>query len=584
MPDTPVQRTPRDFARLAFRCRNLFFFTAALFAMVVLIGAHFVPVIYTGTCLLERQVVEALGEEGQTGLKGTDAFESGKVTLQYELASEKAVQQAAAAYDLLGNHTPIYNACEFARLSLLAVGMQSGDLEGSYYGQKRFQEMVAALRSGLTIDWEAQGPKNDIVFVRFTHRDPNVARDFPNLLVSGYITLAKAQLKDKLLTQKSFLQDQFVKADSNLRDLTAWKIKLETDNIGLLAIGSQDDINRRMQETKADRDAVRRLRDIAQTKYDRLLALREQQAPTSRPSQVIKGPNPELERLGAELREYKVELDLAMTLRHMTEDHPAVKTLQNRIAIMERRIRETPAEITLETVYGEGSGGEQFSAQVAAAESELEILKMEFDRVDAQILGYEKLMANYAPVREVYTGVMNMISDATLKTQNWQKRLADVGMAIAAQDKDLRLALNEIERAKRAPAPTFPQLYYVLGVAFGGGIGLGLLVVFVFSLLDRTISTAEDAVLAFDLPVRGMIGEILTYRGRRRHSLAVAFTVMLYILIPLGLAAGSYHFAHRLEPDRFKWPTRQLQAQLGMTSPSPQEIRPAVALAPVGEP
>lgn len=518
---TTQRRTPRDLLRLFFRRRNLFLLSASLFAIAVLIGAHWVRVQYTSTIKFERRI-------DPTVAKGDESFRATKETLVYELTGLDAVER-------LGDDEAMAKLLGLDRLDK----NENGELTRA--GRMAQRQIFHQLRQNLSVRWDVRAKDVDLVSLSFTSADPEAAREVPTKLVANYIRSVSDRVTANLTAGSEFLAKQVDKAKKRDQAFRDEKIEMESENVGLLS-GTNDDIDRRIQQTKADQDAVRRLLQIAKNKYARLLALkRQRQTKSPEPVQVIKGPNPELARLGKELREYKIELDLAKTLRHMTDSHPAIRTLQARIDLMEKRIREMPTEIVLQVVYGEGEGADTFAGQVAAAQSEKEILAMEYDRVSSQVLGYEKMMEKFGPVRKRYTRITSSLAEAEAETEGWKKQYRNAAMLLAAEKAQRLTQLATVQQAREHFRPAFPKLGHVLAIAFLGGLVFATVIVFLANLLDRTVASAEDAGTYFGVRIHGVVSEILTRRQRairawRRRFLAPVVTVIFVLVLAVSTA------------------------------------------------
>ncbi len=540
MAERKKKSTTRDLATMVFRRQAMFIVCAGGFALLALVGVHYLPVEYSTVAKFERRVDDAMASEGMLrGVGGRDALENIQMTLIEELGSSEAIEDVAR------------------KLGLVEKQPTTAAASSAGADQPKMQRgIVSQIRKGLDIRWDVQSHTVDMVSVNFTFGDRELAYLIPNALIDRYVQNASSKNRRRLEASRDFLREQVRNHDQEYQKIYAQRVELETQYVGLLE-GVQPDIIRRQQQSKADLDAVRRLRDIARTKYASLLAIRKQQTePTTQPVQVIKGPNPELERLGNELRQYKVELDLAMTLQHMTTEHPAIQTLLSRIRIMEERIRNTPTEIVLQRIYGSGSGADNYAAQVAAAQSEAEILSGEYDRIESQIVGYEKMMTTYEPARRTYTMIMGKLQDAQTTTENWRARLRDVEMALNAEMANRRTSVSSVEPAKRPESPSFPRFPQVLALALVGGLLFGGTIVFAVHSNDRSVLTVEDATDHFQVPVHGVIGEVLTEPVRVANAFKRRFVlpaVGLLLLVAVGVGVISINLRLN-DPDRFeKW-------------------------------
>lgn len=518
MPDHDRKATPRDLLRMVFRRRRLFILGASIFAIAALVGAQYWPLKYTGTTIFERRTDPASLEAARDR---TESFESIKLTLQHELVGRTAVERAV---EELG----------------LTKGVPRGrDGELTLQGKMAKQELVKRLMENVQVRWDVRSQDVDLVSVSFTHDDPNLAQEMANTLVRNYITQVSEQIVERLKASRDFLLKQVNECDGRLDEATKQRIEFETKYGGMLP-ESPGALLDSLREVAADMDTVRRQHLVSTQKFERLKALAEK-TPTSseEPVQVVRGPNPELERLKEELRKYQDQLDSAVNLRHMTDNHPTVKTLHKKIEELTEQVAQTPEETVLQKVFGSDASDEGLSMALAGSESEVEIASSELERLQARLTAVQNLVANYAPIREQYLKLLKKVTELETEKANWQGRLTGVDMALSSEVAKRRTHLNAVQLAEKQFRPSSPKLLYVLGLALAGGLAFGGGLVFLGNTLDRSIATTEDAAQHFDLPVFGVVGEIVTARERvwrTTRRLIVEPTVALLLLGVIGLA------------------------------------------------
>ena len=390
-----------------------------------------------------------------------------------------------------------------------------------------------------------------MVSVNFADPSNDLVYQLPNRLVDDYTQEVYERNRSMLESSHNFLFDKNKAFQDELNAQEKKRIDLETLHPGVTSEQHQQ-IVWVEQRIAADEEAVRRLLAIAEA---HVLAIQKTkditaETPLSQPVEIEKGPNPEKERLGAERQKYKEELDLALTLRCMTRDHPAVKTLQERINIMEQRIRETPDEIELRKVYSMGGGGEIYTARLAAAQAEVEILKAEYDRVQTQVAGYAKMQQDLDIARKEYVGCLERMDAIKVEAKSWQDRLRQVEMALAAEDNKLRMKTETIQKAQKPILPSSPRLAIVLGVSLGGAVLLGALMVFGFHRKDRSIASGQVAESFLGLPVYGVISEATpAWRRAGRSVLKLAMAVVL--LAAVGASAWMLYLRVQ-QPDQWR--------------------------------
>ena len=516
MAETKRKPTPRDILRMVFRRRRMFVLGAAAFALTALIGAEYMPLKYTGTTIFERRMDTASLEITRSR---TETFESIKLTLQHELVGRTAMERAVTELDL-------------------TRGMHRGpDGELTLKGQMDKQELVKALMDKTQMQFNVRSPEVDLISVSFTDEDPDLAQKMPNTLVRNYITRISEEIVSRLTKSRDFLQTQVGNADGRLQEATRARIDFEAQHGGMLP-DSPGALQERMQQMSTDMDTIRRQQAVAKQKLQRLKALAEKAAAApGEPIQVVKGPNPELDRLKQDLRTFRDDLANAMILRHMTEKHPTVQTLHKKIEEIEKEIEETPEETVIQKIYGSEGPGDDLAMALAAAQSEVEMADKELERLQGRLNAVQLLVANYAPVRQQYLELSTKVGEFEAEKQSWQNRLTGVQMALEAEVAKRRTHLNAVQLAEKQFRPSSPKLLYVLGFALAGGLAFGGAVVFLSNTLDRSISATQDAAKHFNLPVCGVIDEIATPGERLWRNVRRGVVEPTIALILVGIIA-----------------------------------------------
>jgi len=520
-PENQKKHTPRDVLRVVFRHRVLFALGTSLFAIAALATIPHVPYFekkYTGTAKFERRADAAAAEQRRGE---AESFEAIKLTLEHELKGRTAVERAVE------------------ELGLTKGLPRSSDGQLTPKGIQARQKLVKRLGEAVKVDWEVRSEQVDLVSVRFTHEDPALAQQLPNTLVRNYINRVSENIVERLRASHDFLQKQVADIEQRLAAATKRRIDFEAEHGGMLP-DSPGALQEKMREVSADIDTVRRQQTTARQKLQRLEALAKKvQENPDEPVQVVKGPNPELERLREKLREYKEQLQDARTLSHMTEKHPTVITLKEKIAEIETQIEDTPEETVLEKVYGEGADTESLSMALAAARSEAEMTAGELERLQRRLDSLQDLMGNYSPVRQQYLDILGKVRDLEAEKKGWQDRLSGVEMALSAEVAKRRTHLNAVQLAEKQFQPSSPSLMKVLGFALAGGLAFGGGLVFLASRVDRSVWTPRDAEQAFGVPVCGVIGEIVPpttrlWRSVRRFAVEPAIVLLLLAAIGIG--------------------------------------------------
>ena len=520
------KKNMRDFLRIVFRNRLRFLLGSALVAIVVLQVAHYNwPLKYTGLTKFQRRT-DVAGQGGKGGT--TESFENIKLTLEHDLMGRNAVALVAE------------------ELKLFEGLPRDADGELTRVGVMAKQEIVAKLRRDIQITWEVKTRDVDLVAVRVRHADRRLARDIPDLLVTNYINKISQQIVARLTASRDFLLKRVNDCNLRLMELNKQRLDFET----LHADAMPDDpgaLQERIRKIEANIETLRISEDTARSKLQRLLGLLN--APTSRPSgrvttqpvmMTVKRPNPEWQRLDGKVRELRESL--AAQRIGKTAKHPTIIALQDQIKLLEKRIstveKEVDVEVPVPTVAPRDIPRNTIAlqAQIAAAKSELEIATQEKTRLEKDLKPLLKLSKNFAPIRQEYTAIIDKIKKEEQELNTWRSRYTGVQMDLAAEVAKRRTPLSAVQAAEEQDKPSSPSLALVLGLAVVGGLGVGAGLVFLASVLNRTVNTVEDAVQRFQVPVHGVISEIvsrrrqLTRRLRRWLLMPTVATVTLIVL------------------------------------------------------
>lgn len=509
------KKTPRDWLRLLCRRLRLLLLGASLFAVVTLLCAQYVPVKYTAEAKLERR--NKMATEGLAKNKN-DSFEATKLTLQLDLAGRDAVK--GAVEDL---H--------------LTKGLPHGsDGRLTDDGLRQEQEIVQKLMTNLKVSWDARSDMLDVISVSFTSENPELAHSLPNCLISRYIEKAETSMLDRLKDTNEFLKGKVQDCTGTLQTLNKKKIAFETRYAGMFP-DSPGALEKEIQVLTADMDTLRRQQTLAKEKLSRLkVIVQAATGPASQPTQVVKGPNPELKRLQDQLRESQQELETALTVRGMKEKHETVVGLRKKIAQLEQRISETPEEAVLQTVYS-GTMTSDEAMQIAATTSELDVAERELDRLATRLKDAQTLMSNFGVVRQDYLSIVKELQDKQSEATVWQQRLADAQITLAAETAKKGTLLLSIQASQPPIRPSFPTLWMILGFAFGGGLAFGAALVFLANAMDHSIATMDDAARHFDVPIHGAVGEIVSpslLLRRRLSRWVLTPAISLIVLTAIG--------------------------------------------------
>jgi len=527
--------TTRSLIKQYFVRWRLLLLAAALFAVAVLLGAHRIPLQYTGTAKFTR--IKGPVTTGASS-QGSESFESRKESLQYDLASREAVEEAIEQLGLTKN-----------------MDREKGVLTTK--GKSAKQQLVREFSKKIKINWEVSSSQIDLISVSFTHSNPELARDIPNELVRNYFNRVSMQARENLTKRKEFLERSVENCEDEYITLVKLRIEDEEKNKGAIPESSSV-LYERIFQINSDLDTRRLQFQVAQQELASLQGLEQSMIGSANdpnePHEIHMIPNPLLAQRQAELQQAEDQLYELITVNTMKETHPTVQMLQRKIASLKERIKETESMVESEYVYGKSADNPAFLMQMLRTKAMVEGTKNEMERLEGQKKRYEDILGNFGAIRQKYLEATKNIENKQAELTRWQEKLQSVQMALAAEMADHGTRLEAVQAALEQYRPSKPNLWKVLGIAVFGGLAFGGVLVFLAIRIDQSVITPEQAAKGFGIPVYGFVSVIMTPRKlffRFLKRWVVLPIVSLIFTVALGLLAFSLTL--RLHhPDEYK--------------------------------
>jgi uncharacterized protein involved in exopolysaccharide biosynthesis len=520
MADRPKEKTIGDILQVVFSHYKLFLAGFAMFIIGTMVVSLHVPVKYTATALFERRSDSATERLNNNP---NESFSAMKLTLEQELCSPEAVEAVIGDLGMLRD------------LPRDAEGRLTSD------GELEKRGLIHDIRSQLLVEWKVQSRAMDQIALQCTYTDSKLAAEIPNRLVTRYLEGVSSQIITRLRESRDFLREQVTQGEARVEVLNQKKIEFESTYNEVLfdnTSGLQD----RIQATQSEIENLYRQLLVSKQKVEQYKGLLKTCHDSS---------------LKEELETLRKQIDENLTLRQMTDEHPDVLKLKARIAQLEQQIQSNEIDRSSTgkremTAYESG-----LVLELMGAEGQVEALNNESDRLQRRLTEYQTGIAKSVPVREEYLKLTKPITEQQAEVDRWQKLLSEVDMTLTSEEGNRRTQLKTIALAKPPYNPKFPPFWTIVGIALGGGLAFAYGLVFMASTLDHSIRTPEDAAegfVDFDVPVVGVISEIMMPRERAiREMKRGALTLVLMLVLVCTLCFSTYCVLLRLEsPDNYK--------------------------------
>lgn len=410
-------------------------------------------------------------------------------------------------------------------------------------------------------------PALDTIQLTCTANDPQVAADFVIALRDSYVAQTRTRIRDILTGTRSFFQ-------SEVERLEAERIAVEDslrgefgdvpglDPTDSTAVGARLEALRTQQAALYQRHAELQAEIAAREQF-----LQKVPGFINPPANAADLPTPpaalapgqvELDpALEAAIRETRQELLEARTTLEMTDEHPEVVRLTQKLeALTELRTQliaraaEQPLPIAAAPAVASHSVDplyRDWQMQQMRVQLELTALR-EQERVAGTQLAdaagrFERVNALYGRLAQ-HADELRRIRSQQIDGEDelvvWQSHLAQLERVLAAESGDRGTQFTLIEEPRGAATPSQPRVASVFAVCSGLGIAAAALFVALAELFDRSYRSANQVARSLGVPVLVSIGVIPTPRERRRRVMSrVVWAPTLAVLLAALFLSGT---------------------------------------------
>jgi uncharacterized protein involved in exopolysaccharide biosynthesis len=240
---------------------------------------------------------------------------------------------------------------------------------------------------------------------------------------------------------------------------------------------------------------------------------------------------------------------LQTLLLHATLDHPDVRMLQRTIRDLEAKQQQ--AEANAGESVGPASVEKLVTPAEALKEKRRRDLKAELEVLDRELLDKEQQevrlrhqVADYQakldamPSRE--SDLVALTRDYTTLQTTYQSLLAkreESKVAANLERRNIGEQFRVLDPARVAEKPFSPNVAMITGGGAGGGLALGMLIVLFLEYRNRSFANEDEVVRLCQLPVLGVIPQMMTDRERRVERRRALLTHAAGALVVLGSGA-----------------------------------------------
>ncbi|WP_252271477.1 GumC family protein [Pseudomonas subflava] len=528
-------RTFRDLLRLFFIFLREFRLAVILTFAVVVLGAFLLPTSYESSARLlvkpgrdtntlpievaDRQSIVMPATQRDPILDEERLLTGRPISRQ---VAERYLEQLANAPRPVGFFANIKYYIGQAIGGVVELARDAVQLLGLTEEQTPVDRLATKLKKNFSV---THAPGSSVMEISFRWSDPSVAQS----VVQSWVDLYMEE-RTRALSRRSLYDFYAAQSEASTADILKLKKGLATrlDELGAIGIEAHlQNLSERINQLRSDRFNTRRL--ISSTEGS--LATLDQQI-KSLPAEV---------RTVREMALNPIHQDLLRTLnakraeredllRTFTESAPPVKSIDETIASLEKRIAVEPANVQVSQNQAPNPIAERLKSNFMDQQSDLARLKAQLVRQEEQLNALEKDRTKALSIEPELARMQRELDAAeknfVLYNESLEKARIDREL-----DNSQISNIAVIEQATFNPSRVFPKSLLMILLALPLSVLVGFLVVYLCYLLDQRIHDGGRFADKFGIPLWTTLPEVIG--DPHSNSGFVAALYRLYGLLPL---------------------------------------------------
>lgn len=352
------------------------------------------------------------------------------------------------------------------------------------------------LRAGLTV-----APVRTTQLVRLSYRssDPVFAARAADAFAQAFIDRGVEDRSVTVGRAQEFLRDQIDELQDEVARLES-ELTAKSREADLVGVSSENAVgNQRLESLDADYVDAKRTRITAQSRYEEAAATPAEVIATREARDVI-DPLARAQRT--------LESDYDSMRQTFKPDWPPLVDLRDKVERGRTEMQEAiqrEARRVVQAMYSE----------YQAALREERRLGQELEQVKNEVLDQSSAASQLGNLRLEIESRRELLNEMLRRQSE-----ADVA---ARQQRNRETNVEIVDHALVPGSPAYPSLRRDLTFALGTGLLLGLVLVVLLELLDRTVKNAEEAEKLLGLPVLAVIPDLAEGAGGSRYPEAYGY-------------------------------------------------------------
>lgn len=534
-----LRNTVHEYARMLRRRWRLALLAVSIVSSLAFWISQYLPRQYRTSTLFERRDDVVLRNLVHTN--SPYSFAQLKSSIALDMTGSRALAEAAIA------------------VGLLPAAAISSEEALTNEELRRLDATLNQYALGASVRMVHSSPSLDTMELRCTANDPGVATRFVVALRDGYLKRTRERITQILCSTRDFFANE---VDRFQRQVNATDQRLKEQFAEFPGVDPSDPASAGLRLEALERERLRLLQRRAElvaqiAARERFLTsglLTEPAAPQSAATDAPSAAPPVLPETNSAIekaiKQVEQQISEAIVVRQMTNEHPAVKTLQRKLdnlyAALKATRRPAPTPETDTEAPAQPDAAQQLrqqdpvlAGQRLRVELELDALRGQLDIAtehleDAEARAttfaglYERMLQKSDEVKQLEDQLGQDAATAAI----WRQHLAQLERILAAESEDRGTQFSLIEEPKESTHALRPQAAAVFIVCLGCGLAAAALLIALAELLDRTFRSAGQVTRVLGLPVLECITVINTPRIRHRQLVSrLLWTPAMCILL-----------------------------------------------------
>jgi polysaccharide chain length determinant protein (PEP-CTERM system associated) len=375
-------------------------------------------------------------------------------------------------------------------------------------GRVHIEDLVERLRTAVEIKPLEPTPGTQSrqlpgFYVDVTFDNPQIAQQICTEITSMFLEQNARERKQQANETTSFLSKQLEEAKKSLDDQDAKLAQFKRQYLGSLPEEEQSNLS---ILTGMNAQLEANTQALSRAHQDKAFneSLIGQQEANWKASQTGQNPETAEQQLGS------LQEQLTSLQARYTSEHPDVIKLKSRMEELKKRMAGTPKNNPSANGSTQASAAEPPQLQQLRAKLRQDDMNItDLTKRQGQIQDHIRLLQDRVQASPMVEQQLKELTRSYQTAQDFYndllKKRQNAGVAGDLESQQQSEQFRVYDPPSLPDRPSFPKKAYFAGGGFGGGLALGLAILYLIAIGDKSMHTERDVELALKLPVLALV-------------------------------------------------------------------------------